>query len=191
MDGMSMRRVKIVLLCEDSQHEAFTRRFLVGMGWNKRELRVEKNPSARVSGEQWVREKFVKELEAYRSRKSRAASALIAIIDADTTGLKGPRDRINELEKACAVKGIPFRTRDEAVAIAVPKRNIETWIHYLNGESVDEEKTVYTKLAAERDCKPAVDKLLALCKSTGLEQDAPSALAAACNEYQIRIKPLA
>jgi len=29
---MSSRRVKITLLCEDSQHEAFVRRFLKGMG---------------------------------------------------------------------------------------------------------------------------------------------------------------
>jgi hypothetical protein len=56
MDGMSIRRVKIVLLCEDSQHEAFARRFLGGMGWNTREIRVEKSPSAGGSAEQWVRE---------------------------------------------------------------------------------------------------------------------------------------
>ena len=49
---MSIRRVKIVLLCEDSQQEAFTRRFLKGMGWNTRELRVEKSPSASGSAEQ-------------------------------------------------------------------------------------------------------------------------------------------
>ena len=41
---MSVRRAKLVLLCEDSQQEAFTRRFLEGMGWNTREIRVEKKP---------------------------------------------------------------------------------------------------------------------------------------------------
>jgi len=43
---MSMRRVMIVLLCEDSQHESFVRRFLKTMGWDTRQLRVEKAPSA-------------------------------------------------------------------------------------------------------------------------------------------------
>ncbi len=62
---MSIRRVKIVLLCEDSQHEAFARRFLKGMGWNTRELRVEKSPSASGSAEQWVREEFPNELRIY------------------------------------------------------------------------------------------------------------------------------
>lgn len=72
---MSIRRVKIVLVCEDSQHEAFTRRFLKGMGWNTRELRVEKRPSAKGSAEQWVRKNFSNELRIYRQRKQRAASA--------------------------------------------------------------------------------------------------------------------
>jgi hypothetical protein len=55
--------VKITLLCEDSQHGAFVRRFLKGMGWNTREIRVEKSPAATGSAEQWVREMFPKELE--------------------------------------------------------------------------------------------------------------------------------
>lgn len=186
---MSTRRVKIVLLCEDSQHEAFITRFLEGMGWNKRELRVEKNPSPRGSAEQWVRENFPKELKLYRLRKHRAASAVIAMIDADTRDRKVRKGRISDLEEACTAKGIPFRTSDEAVAIAVPKRNIETWIYYLNGESVDEE-AVYPKLAAERGCKPAVTYLVRLCRSTGLKPDAPPALAAACEEYNVRIRPL-
>lgn len=181
---MSIRRVKIVLLCEDSQHEAFTRRFLKGMGWNTRELRVEKSPSATGSAEQWVRETFPTELKVYRQRRQRAASALIAMIDAD---LKSIQDRINEFEDACNSQQIPFRAVDEAVGIAVPRRNIETWIHYLDGELVNEQDS-YPKLDRERGCKAAVDNLVQLCKSSGLTPDAPPALAAACDEYNIRIK---
>lgn len=180
---MSKRRVKIVLLCEDSQHEAFTRRFLKGMGWNMRELRVEKNPSASGSAEQWMREKFLNELKVYRQRRQRAASALIAMIDADT---KSVNDRIDEFEAVCNAGEVPFRTDDEAVAIAVPKRNIETWIHHCNGEHVNEEDA-YQKLDRERGCKPAVNNLVQMCKSSGLEEDAPPALAAACDEYNTRI----
>lgn len=176
---MTTRRVKIVLLCEDSQHEAFARRFLRGMGWNTRELRVEKSPSASGSAEQWVRETFPSELEIYRRRKKRAASALIAMIDADSTDVQS---RIKGFEDACNSRQIPFRAADEAVAIIVPKRNIETWLHYLSGEAVDEERD-YPKLAKERGCKLAVDQLVRMCKSAGLPTEAPSALAAACDEY--------
>lgn len=183
---MSIRRVKIVLLCEDSQQEAFTRRFLKGMGWNTREIRVEKSPSALGSGEQWVREKFPHELMAYRQRRQRAASALIAMIDADTNDVQ---DRINQFERACDSIQIAFRTDGEAVAIAVPKRNIETWIHYLNAGPVNEQDA-YPRLERERECKPAVDHLVELCHSTGLETDSPQALVAGCDEYNVRIRPI-
>lgn len=177
---MSTRRVRIVLLCEDSQHEAFARRFLKGMGWNTRELRVEKSPSAGGSAEQWVRERFPTELKVYRKRRQRAASALIAMIDAD---IKEVQDRIDEFEDRCRSMPIAFRGNDEAVAILVPKRNIETWIHYLNGKSVNEEDG-YPKLDQESGCKPAVNHLVGLCKSTGIQPDAPPSLAAACKEYR-------
>ncbi len=183
---MSIRRVKIVLLCEDSQHEAFTRRFLKGMGWNTREIRVEKSPSALGSAEQWVREKFSDELSVYRQRRQQATSALIAMIDADT---KSVQDRINDFEAACNSRQIAFRAADEAVAIAVPKRNIETWIRYLSGRPVNEQDA-YPKLKRERKCKPAVDRLVQLCRSTGLTPDAPQALATACDEYNTRIRPI-
>ena len=183
---MSIRRVKIVLLCEDSQHEAFTRRFLKGMGWNTREIRVEKSPSSLGSAEQWVREKFSDELSVYRQRRQKATSALIAMIDADT---KSVQDRIIDFEAACNSRQIAFRAADEAVAIAVPKRNIETWIHFLSGESVNEEN-IYPKLNRERGCKPAVDRLVQLCRSTGLSPDAPYSLATACDEYNARIRPI-
>ncbi|MBF0477137.1 MAG: hypothetical protein HQK59_15205 [Deltaproteobacteria bacterium] len=178
---MSTRRVGLVLLCEDSQHEAFIRRFLKRMGWNTRELRVEKSPSAGGSAEQWVRQRFPIELKAYRRRRQQAASALIAIIDAD---LRSVHDRITEFEDECNSMGMPFRTNDEAVAIFVPKRNIETWIHYLNGEEVNEDYT-YPKLDKERGCRPAVNNLVGLCKSTGIEPEAPLSLSAACKEYRI------
>jgi hypothetical protein len=183
---MTMRWVKIVLLCEDSQHEAFTRRFLKGMGWNSRELRVEKSPSAGGSAEQWVRQRFARELQIYRNRKQRAASALIAMIDADAKKIP---DRLAEFGNECKKLEIPFRTDDEAVGIAIPKRNIETWIHYLNGEQANEDD-VYPKLDRARGCKPAVDKLIEWCSSTGLASDAPSSLLAACDEYALRIKPM-
>jgi hypothetical protein len=183
---MSVRRVRIVLLCEDSQHEAFVTRFLAGMGWNKREFYVMKSPTGRGSAEQWVKKEFPDELKVYRQRSQRAASGLVAMIDAD---VRDVQDRIDEFKNACVAKQIPFRTNGEAVAIAVPKRNIETWIHYLNGQQVDEQHD-YPKLGRERDCKPAVDNMVRFCRTTGLPGNAPASLAAACDEYRNRIASL-
>jgi hypothetical protein len=181
---MSSRRVKLVLLCEDNQHEAFTRRFLKGMGWNTREIRVEKSPSAGGSAECWVRINFTKELGIYRARKTKAASALVTMLDADKKTVQG---RIMELESECQANHLEFRTNDEAVAVIVPKRNIETWIHYLKGNRVNEED-VYPKLPREKGCKPSVDALVSFCRTSGLNPDAPNSLILACNEYDTRIK---
>lgn len=181
---MNARRTRLVIVCEDSQHEAFVRRFLEGMGWNKYELRVEKSPSARGSAEQWVRDTFTKELSVYRARHAR--SGFVTIIDADTNSVA---DRMRQLEKACTGAGMEFRRAEEAVAIFIPKRNIETWIHHLQGEMVDEE-TAYQKLIRARDCSKSVDVLVEQCKLTRLAASTPPSLSAACDEYHSRIRPL-
>jgi hypothetical protein len=185
---VSKRRVRIVLLCEDSQHESFVRRFLKAMGWETREMRVEKNPPPPEGGaaDQWVRERFPKELSEYRQRRQRAASALVTVFDADVRSLA---EREDQLRESCRSAGVPFRDNRDSVAIVIAKRNVETWIRYLEGTNVDEE-TPYPKLQRERDCKGAVDRLLELCRTSGLPQNAPTSLAAACDEYTSRIKPL-
>ena len=179
---MSGRLAKILILCEDSQHEAFIRRFLAGMGWERRNLRVEKSPSARGSANRWVIKQFPKELAGLR--KTHAAAALIVMIDADS---KTVQERIGEFQDECQQCRIDFRTSTEAVVIAVPRRSIETWIEYLNGATVDE-TTKYPGLDRERNCKSAVQNLVRQCKSQGLLPNAPAALRNACVEYNSRIK---
>ena len=186
MDRMSVRRARLVVVCEDSQHETFVRRFLQGMGWNRRDIVVSKSPGGRGAAERWVRERFPRELTAYRRRRARAASGLVLVIDADS---RTPPERENQLSEACGRRGIPSREEDEAVAVAVPRRNIETWIHFLEGREVDE-REAYPKLERARECRTAVQRLLDMCRSTGLPRNAPPSLNAACNEYSRRIKPL-
>ena len=62
------RNVRIVLLCEDVQHETFGRRFLKKMGWSNHQVRVLKAPGGRGSAEQFVRKRFPEELEEHRRR---------------------------------------------------------------------------------------------------------------------------
>jgi len=181
---MRRRRVSIVILCEDNQHESFITRFLKGMGRKPWELRVEKSPSARGAADQYVREAFPKEMHVYHQRKHRAASALIAMVDADR---KEVQERIAEFERECRVEGIPFRDNDDAVMFAVPKRNIETWIHHLMGEEVNETDG-YPKLDRERECEDAVRTLATRCRSGQQAQNTPSSLATACQEYNQRMR---
>ncbi len=181
-----MRRVRLVLLCEDGQQECFVRRFLKAQGWQTREMYVLKSPAARGAAEQWVRERYPLELAEYRVRSTRAATGLMVMIDADAHRVE---ERKTELDAACEVRGVSPRRSEESVALLVPRRNIETWIHFLDGEAVDEERE-YPKLQRERESRPAVARLHGYCTGPGLPEGAPDSLRTAGLEYKTRIKPL-
>ena len=171
------RNVQVVILCEDRQHEAFARRFLNRIGIGARLLRARKSTQGRGSAEQFVREQFAKELEYYRARSHRVEQALVVIVDAD---------RFDVAERISRVEGQATRRDRERVAIFVPARNIETWLSYLDGQSVDETNS-YPRLRRERDCTRHVDVLIEMCTRRQLRQPAPPSLEAACIEYRTRL----
>lgn len=132
------RNVNVVILCEDRQHSAFVRRLLKKSGVGVRDLRVEVSPKGRGSGEQFVRNQYLQELQFYRSRSHHVQQALIVMIDADGREVE---DRIRQVESGDGSDGEEARKSDERVAIFVPARNIETWFAYLDGEDVNESDT--------------------------------------------------
>lgn len=178
---MSQRRVQIVLLCEDRQQEVFARHFLKKRGFTGN---IRTKICLKGAGEQFVRENYAAEVKAYRS-KNYLLGMLVVLIDADK---KTVQERLNQLDDALTEDGQKLRPPNENIAIFIPKRNIETWIHYLQDETVDEE-TEYAKFPNnESACKPLVENLLNRCYQ-GLDDNAPPSLQAACGELQ-RILPL-
>jgi hypothetical protein len=176
------RQVQLVLLCEDNQHEAFARRFLSAMGWETRAMRVEKAPEGRGAGEQFVRQRFPLELKAHRSRP--VTQALVVLIDGDAAGTER---RLQRLGQACRDTGITERADGERVGIFIPTWNIETWLTYLDGEPVEEDRRDYPRLARERDCQRHVDALAQMCRRGELREPAPLSLQVACEECQTRL----
>lgn len=168
-----------VVLCEDRQHEVFMRAFLVSRGISARRIRVEIALEGRGSGEQQVRRKYPEEVKSYRSKCNHLNIALAVMIDAD---MKRVVDRLNELDAFLAKNELDRRQSNERIGVFIPKRNIETWIHYLMGKIVDED-TPYTKLKKQSECKPLVNELAQKC-SQPLEQKTPPSLQAACTELQ-------
>lgn len=177
------RQAQLVLVCEDRQQEAFVRRFLKAMGWETRAMRVERAPSGRGAGEQFVRDRFPRELKAQRSRP--VSQALVVMIDGDS---EGPGARQSQLGKACRDAGVAERTAEERVAVFIPTWNIETWLAYLDEAQIEEGRSDYPRLAQERDCQRHVVKLAQMCRAGELRQPAPPSLEAACNEYNLRLK---
>ena len=182
---MSKRRVQIVILCEDRQQEVFARYFLKKRGFTGL-FRANICPEGSECGSDYVRKQYPVEVKAYRQNKNRVAIGLVVLIDADTGTLEA---RLNELASALNKDKQEKRGSNEAIAIFVPKRNIETWIHYLQGETVNEE-AVYAKFKNnEAVCKKPVEDLADRCYSQSLPEDAPRSLQAACGELQ-RLLPL-
>jgi hypothetical protein len=73
---------QVAVLAEDVRHQRFVRFYLKLIGYPKNVIQNEDLPSGRRCGEQWVRERYERTVGAYRSRASRAETALIVAIDA-------------------------------------------------------------------------------------------------------------
>ena len=175
----------MIVLCEDSQTNKFLRRFLrrrYGRRFGRR-IRTLPIAAGSGSGEQRVREQFPEQLELIRGRRG---AVLIVVIDADTLSTSVRR---RQLQQQCAERGVePLRDSDP-VLVVVPRRNIETWFHYLNGREFDE-TTRYRHLPREADCEPLADRLYDMChKQQKLAEPAPASLVEACQEYP-RLKRL-
>lgn len=164
------RNVQVVVICEDRQQEVCARRFLKECGFHPRKTEFVTCPKGKQSGEQFVRENYPSEVRAYRSRRKYLSVCLAVIIDADT---KTVAQRLQEFDASLVNDSQEKRQPDEKIAIFVPKRNIETWIYHLRGETVDEE-TAYPKLQRERECKSYMKILAARCAGKQTDNPPPS-----------------
>ena len=139
---------QVIVLTEDRRQQTFVRRYLERANYSYHQIQLEPLPAGRGSGEQWVRQRYAKNVEAYRARAARAATALVVVIDADTRTVS---HRIGQLRES-AVRGT-----DEKISHLIPKRNIETWILCLRGNAVDEETDYHDEQGIEDQIKPAAE----------------------------------
>ncbi|MEW5986644.1 MAG: hypothetical protein AB1791_08430 [Chloroflexota bacterium] len=112
----------------------FARHFFIQRGVSPRKIKVVRNPQGKGSGEQFVRSHYPNEVRAYRSKSTYLTIGLAVVTDADTLTVA---QRRMQLSNALAESNQMDRRSDEQIAIYVPRRNIETWIHYLEGRAVD------------------------------------------------------
>ncbi len=180
---------QIVVLCEDKLHRVVVYRFLRSWGVGAHAIRMLPGPSS-GAGEKYVRDRYPDEIKAFRARSAKARTALIVMVDADTRSV---RERQAQIDAACRTDPrLAPRAPEEAVAHIVPKRNVSTWLAYLNGESVDED-TDYTARFSFRQnesaCHPLIDGLSKQCRKQEDPGDRPPSLRIACDEFG-RIKPI-
>lgn len=96
-----MSGVSVILLCEDAQTDAFVRRFLKHRNFRGRDVTTLPLPDGSRSGEQWVRERYPRQLQAIRQRQG---ACLIVVTDADVHSTEFRRA---QLDAECEKQRIP------------------------------------------------------------------------------------
>ena len=82
---------------------------------------------------------------------------------------------------------MPARTQKDPVVLLVPRRNIETWFAYLDGQSVDETRDYMAWKS--KDPRPLAEELFRMChEAQRLRDPAPPSLEESCQEYR-RLQP--
>ncbi|MGJ5816737.1 hypothetical protein [Paludibaculum fermentans] len=156
---------QVIVLAEDVRHQQFARRFLFRMGYKNHHIRNRDLPSGRGSGEQWVREHYAEEVAACRQRNTRAKTALLIVIDADTRDVQ---NRMTALSTALNAAGHAPRENDEPIAHFIPKRNIETWILCLAAGGVDEAHDYKARAITSIEIRSAAEQLFLLRGGTNV-----------------------
>jgi len=93
--------------------------------------------------------------------------------------------RYEQLNTSLTQRGMPVRQSDEAIAVFVPKRRIETWIHYLlRGGPVSEEEMYPRMRGRERDCYPAAERFSQLDGKPEMPEGCPPSLVRGVTELR-------
>lgn len=178
-----------ILLCEDKLHGVFVKRFLKKNGVTDHKIHEIPYPNGKGAGEQHVRNQYPINLKECRRRNANASTLLIVVVDADRGSVE-EHDR--ELDEAARKADISPRTSSDKVVHIIPKRNIETWLAFLDSErgseeqAIDEEKDYKGRKNysnRESDCRSLVDLLCKSCKKHQLLPNAPPSLLRACEEF--------
>lgn len=173
-----------VVLCEDLQTQVFIRRALIRRGAHPRRIQLVALPASdEGAGDAYVATHYPKQAEAHRSRAAHTLASLIVHIDADPANSVSAR--MTRLDQALAAAHMPPRASQERIAYLVPKRNIETWLHfYLDGPPIDE-TTEYAKYRSrESDCWPAAEAFSDDAASNTVPPHAPPSLIAGLSEFR-------
>lgn len=175
--GELARNVRLVIVCEDILHATFIRAFLYKRGFTRQQLTFRQAESGRGDAKQRVVGLVCRELQAVRKF---AGKGLIYLTDADNMSVS---ERRRTVEHACTEAGIEPPRPEEAVFAVIPKWEIENWLAYLRGETVDESRGDYPKYRnCESDIYPLVEQLADMCDERRLPL-APPSLATACADY--------
>ena len=172
-------KAQVFILCEDTVHYHFAKKYFELLGFNNRKIIGKYNPRGRSvgSGAEFVKDNYEKEIKAFHSKVNHLDYILVVIIDDDT------KDSAKNLYQ----KYMPLP--NETILIFSPVRNIESWFYYIDTgdfdvEAKDHQGRITDYKSQYKGSKPTefAKKLKNEICISGLPQNAPSSLHHACNE---------
>ncbi|MBF0184603.1 MAG: hypothetical protein HQM06_09480 [Magnetococcales bacterium] len=158
------------ILCEDQTQYRLAREFLKLGKVSERKIYDRIAPPGSGSGKAWVLKHVAQEVTELRRRASR--TLLLIVIDADEQETEAACREIR-----CRYEALQLPEHNPVIAI-VPKRNVESWLHFLLRGEIDEErsfKRLYMKQLSYRD---QAAKLVQVVRSVA-QDDLPPSLAMA------------
>lgn len=129
------RPASVIILGEDTnkRQQNMVWRYLRKRGYSPKQIYIRPCPVGDTPGIAFVRSKYP--IEVHSLHVATASQGLVVAIDADEETVAA---RKIELDQRLKDAGEAARGDDEPIAIIVPKRKIETWIWYFDGNAVDE-----------------------------------------------------
>lgn len=164
---------QIFILCEDTTHYHFTKKYFELLGFNSRKIRGDYNAKGRSvgSGAEFVKNHYEKELKAFHSKVTHIDCILVIVIDDDT---KNHVQHLFNLYQPIS---------NEKILIFSPKRNIESWFYYIDGNLIDENEDYKKHYKNAKPTEYAKKLKNEICVN-GLPENAPSSLHHACEELK-------
>ena len=149
-------KVSIALLCEDYHHAQFVNQFLAKKKHFARRIfpdgyRRRETGGAKPNNDFVVR-RAAREVKVVR--KSHVKSALILVVDGDERGLPS---RLGEIANEIKSAKMDALGGNELIAVLVPCRNIETWIHHFAGNEANETEDFAPRYAKNYDAIAEAD----------------------------------
>ena len=131
-------RYRVRILCEDKEHNSFVRAFFKSLGVGERKFDTCPLVDGKRSAEGHVRGLLPDALAEIR--KTSENIFLVAVSDADKNN-PNLADREKQWNEALRFGGFPEICEADRILRVIPKRNIETWFAWLDGEeAIDEAK---------------------------------------------------
>ncbi len=135
---IDLSRYRVFILCEDQEHNYFIRTFFKSLGVGDRKFDTYPLVDGSRSAEGHVRERLPEALD--KIRKNRENVFLVVVSDADKNN-PNLSDRVKQWNEELHSRGLPVICKEDRILCLVPKRNIETWFAWIDGEeAIDETK---------------------------------------------------